>query len=124
MRAKNLRKRDKCTASQTLLDWMKGNASAPSQMLFVCERLATSPDMDFAWPTLLVSDVTPLTIFGMATESLRESGMDVRRMPKNDELTSVKDVRKAALNLRLALRRVWPGLESFRLHRQVQRRPL
>jgi len=90
---------------EILLEWKRDNSSAPDYRLEVCDRLATGPDMFFAWPSLLAAGAKPLQIFGMVIDCLRETAQDVGRLSTKAERQSLDDVASAVDQLLDAISR-------------------
>lgn len=92
------------TPKQILQEWRENNQSSPMEWKEICYRMENSPDMDIAWDSLLIDGVTPVHVFSMVTDSVRESGKDVRRLSSCVEQQSIAEVRKHTTALLSALR--------------------
>jgi len=90
------------TPATILRQWAKENHNSGIR-LAVCNRMAESPDMAAAWPSLLSAGAKPLHVFSLVLICLDEAESDIRRLPSKEELRSIDEVRSAASNLLAAL---------------------
>lgn len=91
------------TPADILLRWKAENPFASARDLEVCERLATAPDMAFAWPDLADAGLDAMQAFRMVTNSIRRGAGDAKRLAPCAETASLEAVDKAARQLLEAL---------------------